>query len=180
MPGASGRLGRRAGRLTLYWLDTGGELVTRWFTTGLISVFAILVIACGSASPPVPEVTTMPQATPTPQTTPTPSDGAMAGGAKQGNTVTVHYAARLTDGTVFDSSEGKDPLEFTIGEGQIIPGFEQGVLGMEPGQSKTVNIPAEDAYGPYDPELVTEVERSQFPPDLKLEVGMQVQGSTGW
>jgi peptidylprolyl isomerase len=151
--------------------------VTRWFTTGLISVFAILVIACGSASPPVPEVTTMPQATPTPQTTPTPPDDAKEGGAEQGDTVTVHYTGRLTDGTVFDSSEGKDPLEFTIGEGQIIPGFEQGVLGMEPGQSKTVNIPAEDAYGPYNSELVTEVERSQFPPDLKLEVGMQVQGS---
>jgi FKBP-type peptidyl-prolyl cis-trans isomerase 2 len=101
----------------------------------------------------------------------------MEGGAKPGDTVTVHYTGRLEDGTVFDSSEGKDPLEFTIGEGQIIPGFEQGVLGMEPGQSKTVNIPAEDAYGPYDPELVTEVERNQFPPDLELEVGMQVQGS---
>jgi peptidylprolyl isomerase len=78
---------------------------------------------------------------------------------------------------VFDSSKGKDPLEFTIGGGQLIPGFEQGVLGMEPGQSKTVNIPAEDAYGPYDPELVTEVERSRFPADLELAVGMQVQGS---
>jgi peptidylprolyl isomerase len=151
--------------------------VTRWFAIGLISVFAILVIACGSASPPTPEATTTPQATPTPQTTPTPSDEAMEGGAKPGDTVTVHYTGRLEDGTVFDSSEGKDPLEFTIGEGQIIPGFEQGVLGMESGQFKTVNIPAEDAYGPYDPELVTEVERSQFPPDLELEVGVQVQGS---
>jgi peptidylprolyl isomerase len=78
---------------------------------------------------------------------------------------------------VFDSSEGKDSLEFTIGEGQLIPGFEQGVLGMEPGQSKMVNISSEDAYGPYNPELVTEVGRSEFPPDLELEVGMQVQGS---
>jgi peptidylprolyl isomerase len=91
--------------------------------------------------------------------------------------VTVHYTGRLEDGTVFDSSEGKAPLEFTIGQGRVIPGFEQGVLGMEPGQSKTVNISADDAYGPYDPELVTEVERSQFPPDLELEVGMQLQGN---
>jgi FKBP-type peptidyl-prolyl cis-trans isomerase 2 len=101
----------------------------------------------------------------------------MQAGAKQGDTVTVHYTGRLKDGTVFDSSEGKEPLEFIIGEGQLIPGFEQGVLGMKPGQSKTVNIPSAEAYGPYKPELVTEVERSKFPADLELEVGMQVQRS---
>jgi peptidylprolyl isomerase len=171
--------------------------VTHRFTIGVIGIFTILAIGCGSASPSTPEAAAtpgvtfpppststpatetaeIPQATAAPQATPAPSDQVMGAGAKQGDTVTVHYTGRLEDGTVFDSSEGKDPLQFTIGEGQVIPGFEQGVLGMEPGQSKTVDIPAEDAYGPYDPRLVTEVERSQFPPALELEVGMQLQGS---
>jgi peptidylprolyl isomerase len=159
--------------------------VTHWLTTGLLGIFTIFAIGCSSAGSP--EAATAPLATSAPPqastptataaATPIPSNEASDGGAKQGDTVTVHYTGRLEDGTVFDSSQGKDPLQFTIGEGQLIPGFEKGVLGMEPGQSKTVNIPAEDAYGPYKPELVTEVERSQLPPDLELEVGMQLQGS---
>lgn len=151
--------------------------MTRWFAIGIIGIFTVLAISCGSASSPTPDVTATPGVTPTPQATATPSDEPAQSGAEQGDTVTVHYTGRLEDGTVFDSSEGKDPLEFTVGEGRLIPGFEQGVLGMEPGQSKTVNIPSEDAYGPYDPELVTEVERSELPADLELEVGMQLQGS---
>jgi FKBP-type peptidyl-prolyl cis-trans isomerase 2 len=168
--------------------------VTHWLIIGIIGICTILVVGCSSADSPNSEAAATPPAistsqpasthttetppvTLTPPATPVPSSAAEGAGAKPGDNVTVHYTGRLKDGTVFDSSEGKDPLEFTIGEGQLIPGFEQGVLGMRPGQSKTVNIPAKDAYGPYNPELVTEVDRNRFSPDLELQVGMQVQGS---
>ena len=96
--------------------------------------------------------------------------------AGQGNTVKVHYTGKLDDGTVFDSSAGGEPLEFTIGQGQMIPGFEQGVVGMEQGETRTVIIAADQAYGIYRPEGVIEVERSQIPIAITLEVGMQLQG----
>jgi len=94
---------------------------------------------------------------------------------KDGDTVKVHYTGTLNDGTVFDSSEGRDPLEFTLGQGQLIPGFEKTVLGMASGESRTVTIPAEEAYGPYRDEMVLAVPRSQFPADMKPELGMQLQ-----
>ncbi|MCI0438572.1 MAG: peptidylprolyl isomerase [Chloroflexi bacterium] len=98
--------------------------------------------------------------------------------AGQGDTVKVHYTGRLDDGTEFDSSyPGGQPLEFTIGKRQLIPGFEQGVLGMEPGDMKTVRIPANQAYGPHKPEKVIEMGRNQFPADLDPEEGMRVQGT---
>ena len=95
--------------------------------------------------------------------------------AKQGDTVNVHYTGKLEDGTVFDSSVGRDPLQFTIGEGQLIPGFEKGVVGMNPGETKTVEIPADEAYGPHHNEMVMVVDKSQFPPDLNPEIGDQLQ-----
>lgn len=95
--------------------------------------------------------------------------------AKQGDKVKVHYKGTLDDGTIFDSSEGRDPLEFTIGDGNIIPGFEEAVIGMNPGESKSQHIPAEQAYGPKVPELVAEVEREQIPPHINPEVGQQLQ-----
>ncbi|MEA5571251.1 peptidylprolyl isomerase [Calothrix sp. UHCC 0171] len=95
--------------------------------------------------------------------------------AKLGDTVTVHYTGKLTDGTVFDSSDGGSPLEFTLGEGQLIPGFEEAVVGMNAGESKTTHIPVEQAYGEYRPEMVIEVERDQMPPELEPEVGQQLQ-----
>lgn len=94
---------------------------------------------------------------------------------KDGDTVKVHYTGTLEDGTVFDSSEGRDPLEFTLGQGQLIAGFEKTVFGMTAGESRTVNIPAEEAYGPYREEMVLAVPRSQFPPDMSPEPGMQLQ-----
>ena len=113
--------------------------------------------------------------------------------AQPGSKVKVHYTGRLADGQVFDSSldssadssgdfsgdssEIGEPLEFVIGSGQMIPAFEQGVIGMEPGESKTVKIPAEQAYGPHRPEAVIEVERSQFPTSMPLEVGSVLQGN---
>ena len=98
-------------------------------------------------------------------------------GAQQGDTVRVHYTGRLGDGSVFDSSEGGAPLEFTIGRGQMIPGFEQGVVGMEPGEARTVIIAADQAYGIYQPQGVIEVPRSDIPASIPLEVGMQLQAT---
>lgn len=95
--------------------------------------------------------------------------------AQRGDTVQVHYTGKLEDGTVFDTSTNRDPLQFTIGEGQIIPGFEQAVVGMNPGESKTVTIPMDQAYGPHREEMVLEVDRKQFPEHLNPEVGQQLQ-----
>lgn len=97
--------------------------------------------------------------------------------AQDGSKVRVHYTGKLDDGTIFDSSQGGEPLEFTIGQGQMIPGFEQGVLGMEPGESKTVHIPAEQAYGAHRPDGVMEVDRSVIAPDMELAVGMRLQAT---
>jgi peptidylprolyl isomerase len=95
--------------------------------------------------------------------------------AKDGDTVKVHYTGKLQDGTVFDTSEEREPLEFTIGNGQVIPGFETAVAGMEPNETKTASIPADKAYGPRREEMMLEVERTHFPDDLKPEVGQQLQ-----
>lgn len=95
--------------------------------------------------------------------------------AKNGDKVTIHYTGKLLDGTVFDSSQGRDPLPFTIGSGQVIPGFEEAVIGMAIGESKTVNIPVEKAYGPRNEEMVINVPKNQVPPDIEPEVGMQLQ-----
>lgn len=95
--------------------------------------------------------------------------------AKQGDTVNVHYTGKLDNGTVFDSSVNREPLEFTIGEGRVIPGFEEAVVEMNPGDSKTVKIPANEAYGPRRDEMIVVVDRSQFPPDLNPEVGEQLE-----
>jgi peptidylprolyl isomerase len=95
--------------------------------------------------------------------------------AKMGDTVKVHYTGKLTDGTVFDSSFGNDPLRFTIGEGQVIPGFEDAAVGMDLGQSKTVTIPAQQAYGPHVDELVMVFSKEQIPSELSVQVGQQLQ-----
>ncbi|MFQ6002736.1 MAG: peptidylprolyl isomerase [Candidatus Zixiibacteriota bacterium] len=95
--------------------------------------------------------------------------------AKNGDTVKVHYTGKLEDGTVFDTSIERDPLQFTIGQGQIIPGFEQAVVGMEPGESKITKVPADKAYGPRRKEMVLVVDRNQFPVDLKPKVGQHLQ-----
>ncbi len=92
--------------------------------------------------------------------------------AKSGDTVQVHYKGTLTDGTVFDSSEGRSPLEFTVGSGQVIRGFDEGVLGMNEGERKTINIPVEDAYGPANEEMIFTLNRTDIPDDIPLEEGM--------
>ena len=95
--------------------------------------------------------------------------------AKQGDSVKIHYTGRLDDGTVFDSSKGREPLEFKLGEGQVIPGFEVAVLGMATGDTKTARIEAEDAYGPHREEMVLKVEKGQFPEDIEPQIGQQLQ-----
>jgi FKBP-type peptidyl-prolyl cis-trans isomerase 2 len=95
--------------------------------------------------------------------------------AKKGDTVRIHYTGKLEDGTVFDTSDGREPLELTLGEGQVIPGFEEAVLGMNASDSKTTTIPSAEAYGPHRNEMVVEVDRGQFPPDITPEVGQQLQ-----
>jgi peptidylprolyl isomerase len=95
--------------------------------------------------------------------------------AQLGDTVQVHYTGKLPDGTSFDSSLQRDPLQFTLGQGEIIPGFEQAVVGMAPGESKTETVPSDQAYGPHRPEMVVAVDREQLPSDLQPTVGQQLQ-----
>lgn len=95
--------------------------------------------------------------------------------AKSGDTVKIHYTGTLDDGTQFDSSAGRDPLEFTVGSGQVIPGFDQAVEGMAVGDKKDVHIEAEDAYGPRHDQMIQEVPRSALPDDLEPQVGMGLQ-----
>ncbi len=97
--------------------------------------------------------------------------------AKAGDTVKIHYTGTLDDGTQFDSSAGRDPLEFELGGGQVIAGFDKAVEGMTVGDSKTVRIEADDAYGPRHEQLVQEVPRSALPDDLTPEQGMALQAS---
>lgn len=95
--------------------------------------------------------------------------------AQLGDRVKVHYTGRLDDGTVFDSSIITDPLEFTIGEREVVPGFEEAVIGMSPGESKNVKIPVDKAYGPRREDMTIVVDRDKFPPDIEPEVGQQLE-----
>ncbi|WP_412062754.1 FKBP-type peptidyl-prolyl cis-trans isomerase [Rubrivirga sp. IMCC45206] len=95
--------------------------------------------------------------------------------AQSGDTVSVHYAGRLDDGTPFDSSEGREPLRFTLGAGQVVPGFDAAVTGMEVGEEKTVRLDAADAYGERRDDLVLQAPRTAFPEGAALEAGMGVQ-----
>jgi len=95
--------------------------------------------------------------------------------AKQGDTVNVHYTGKLEDGTVFDSSRDRHPLQFTLGKGQVITGFEQAVIGMSTGESRTVNIPMEQAYGSRRSDMIVTMDRSQLPADLNPRVGQRME-----
>jgi peptidylprolyl isomerase len=94
--------------------------------------------------------------------------------ARAGDTVRVHYTGTLDDGTVFDSSTGREPLEFTLGEGQVIAGFEEAVKGMEVGETKASRIDADEAYGPRRDDLLLDVPREQIPSEIDLQVGQQL------
>jgi len=95
--------------------------------------------------------------------------------AKNGDTVKVHYTGKLEDGTLFDSSENREPLEFTIGQGTVIPGFEQAVTGMSPGDSKTEKVAANQAFGPHREDLVVEIDRERIPEGMVPKVGKRLR-----
>lgn len=98
--------------------------------------------------------------------------------AKMGDVVRINYTGRLADGTEFDSSTGKEPLEFTLGQGQVIKGLEAKVAGMAPGDSHTVTIPCDEAYGVHRPEAVQTLDRDKIPGGLEVKVGTQLQART--
>ncbi len=97
---------------------------------------------------------------------------------KVGDTVRIHYTGTLDDGSTFDSSEGRDPLQFEVGSGQIIPGLDKELPGMAVGHKKTVNIPAAEAYGEANPQMQQAIPRAQIPADIPLEIGMRLQMKT--
>lgn len=92
--------------------------------------------------------------------------------AENGDSVKVHYTGRFDDGSVFDSSRDREPLEFTLGEGHLIKGFEDAVVGMSVGETKTAKIPSKEAYGPHRDELMLRVERAEFPPNIEPTNGL--------
>ena len=102
----------------------------------------------------------------------------MATTAKPGDTVAVHYTGKLPDGSVFDTSQGRDPIQFVLGQRRVITGFDKAIAGMRPGEKKTAEIPSDDAYGPHRPELVIEFERERIPPDINANVGDELQVQT--
>jgi peptidylprolyl isomerase len=97
--------------------------------------------------------------------------------AEHGATVHIHYTGKLSDGTVFDSSDGRDPLQFELGAGQVIPGLDKAMRGMAVGETKTITIIADEAYGPHHPEGVHVVERASLPPEVDAQPGAQLQAS---
>lgn len=96
---------------------------------------------------------------------------------KKGDTIKIHYHGTLNDGSIFDSSKQREPLEFEVGSGMVIPGFDDGVMNMKVGDVKTINIPFAEAYGPVQDEMIIDFPRSQFPEDMQPEAGMQLQMS---
>ena len=101
--------------------------------------------------------------------------------AQDGDTVRVHYTGKLEDGTVFDTSLQRDPLQFTLGSRQVITGFESAVRGMSPGETRHADVPAEQCYGPRRKELIVEVNRSQLPDTIEPVVGqkLEIHGTDG-
>jgi len=98
--------------------------------------------------------------------------------AKEGDTVRIHYSGKLTNGTEFDSSAERGPLEFQLGSGQIIPGLEQGIIGMAPGEKSSIPVAAAEAYGPHQPEHVQEIPKEALPADLEVDVGSRLHATT--
>lgn len=136
------------------------------FVVPLLILITFLVVGCNGG-----ETTDTTTPTPTPTLTPT----SISRQATTGDTVKVHYTGTLDDGTVFDSSRDREPYEFTIGAGQTIIGFDNAVNGMRLGETKTVMITADEAYGPYHEGLVQEVSRDNLPEGIEPEVGMQLE-----
>lgn len=98
---------------------------------------------------------------------------------KAGDKIKVHYHGKLTNGETFDSSQGREPLEFEVGSGQVIKGFDDGVTGMSVGEKKTIEIPSHEAYGPRNEEMVIDMPKERFPQDMTLELGMPLMMTDG-
>ena len=98
---------------------------------------------------------------------------------QNGDKVKVHYHGKLRNGETFDSSQGREPLEFTVGGGQVIKGFDEGVKGMQVGDKRTVEIEVQDAYGEKNEDMIIEFPKAQFPPDMNPEAGMQLMMNNG-
>lgn len=98
---------------------------------------------------------------------------------KSGDKVKVHYHGKLTNGETFDSSKGREPLEFEVGSGMVIKGFDDGVTGMAIGEKKTITIPYAEAYGPKNPEMIIDVPKDRFPKDMDIQLGMPLGMSDG-
>jgi FKBP-type peptidyl-prolyl cis-trans isomerase 2 len=98
---------------------------------------------------------------------------------EKGNIVSVHYTGRVTDGETFDSSEGKEPLKFQVGSGQIIPGFENAILGKNVGDTVTVNIPANEAYGEIREDLIIKVNKDQLPGEVEVGQSLSADADNG-
>lgn len=95
--------------------------------------------------------------------------------AKKGDTVKVHYTGKLNDGTAFDSSREREPIQFVIGEKKLIPGFENAVIELSPGEKKTITIASDDAYGPHREELVISIEKNKIPTNVNPQIGQVLQ-----
>ncbi len=93
---------------------------------------------------------------------------------KSGDKIKVHYHGKLTSGETFDSSTGREPLEFEVGSGMVIKGFDDGVTGMTVGEKKTVNIPFDEAYGQRNPDMIIEIPKDRFPEDMEIELGISL------
>ena len=98
---------------------------------------------------------------------------------KSGDSVKVHYHGKLTNGETFDSSTGREPLQFKVGSGAVIKGFDDGVTGMSVGEKKTIHIPFMEAYGPHSPEMVIDMPKERFPADMEISIGMPLHMSDG-
>ncbi len=98
---------------------------------------------------------------------------------KNGDTIKVHYHGKLTNGETFDSSNGRQPLEFKVGSGMVIKGFDTGVTGMQVGEKKTIHIPANEAYGAKNEEMIMDFPKEKFPADMTIELGMQLMMNNG-
>jgi FKBP-type peptidyl-prolyl cis-trans isomerase 2 len=140
----------------------------------LVPLTILAMAACGGDSSEPTESTPEPTREPTAVPTPSP-DGSRV--AESGDTVSVHYRGTLDGGEVFDSSRGREPLTFTLGSGQLIPGFDKAVHGMAVGDTVTVRIEPEDAYGQYRDDLIVSVPRQNVPDDV--EVGDSLQSASG-
>ncbi|MDH5202685.1 MAG: peptidylprolyl isomerase [Nitrospirota bacterium] len=101
--------------------------------------------------------------------------GVTMSGVKEGDTVRIHYTCKLDDGTVFDSSDNNGPMEFKVGEGKYFPKLEQGIIGMSPGESKTIAIPMDEAYGPRLEERIFEFDKTRAPEGFSPSIGQQIQ-----